>query len=67
MKRTVYHRRQHTSLRPALQVTIAVLAVALLPQPVEMLARSDALFPIIAWALLTSAAAFAIWAWPVKR
>ena len=67
MKHTVYHRRPRTNLRPALQVTLAVLAVALLPKPVEMLARSDVFFAIIAWTLLTAAVAFAIWAWPVKR
>ena len=67
MKRTIYHRRQRTNMRPALQVTLAVLAVALLPKPVEMIARSDVLFAIIIYTLLASAAAFAIWAWPVKK
>lgn len=67
MKRTVYHRRQRASMKPALQVTLAVLAVALLPKPVEMIARSDVLFAIIIYTLLASAAAFAIWAWPVKK
>ena len=67
MKRAVYHRRQRISARPAVQVTIAVLAVALMPAPVEMLARSDALGPVIAWTLLTAAVAFVIYAWPVKR
>ena len=54
-------------MKPALQVTLAVLAVALLPKPVEMIARSDVLFAIIIYTLLASAAAFAIWAWPVKK
>ena len=67
MKRAVYHRRQRINMRPTLQVTLAVLAVALLPKPVEMIARSDVFFTIIVWTLLASAAAFAIWAWPVKR
>ncbi|MEI7655699.1 MAG: hypothetical protein WCJ22_02855 [Actinomycetes bacterium] len=67
MKRAVYHRRQRISARPAVQVTLAVLAVALLPKPIEMIARSDVLFAIIIYTLLASAAAFAIWAWPVKK
>lgn len=67
MKRAVYHRRQRINMRPALQVTLAVLAVALLPKPIEMLARSDALGPMIAWTLLTTVVAFAIYAWPVRR
>jgi hypothetical protein len=67
VKRAIYHRRQRTNMRRALQVTLAVLAVALLPKPVEMIARLDVLFAIIACTLLASAAAFAIWAWPVKK
>lgn len=67
MKRAVYHRRQRANLRPTLQVTLAVLAVALLPKPVEMIARSDALFTVVVLAIFSAAVAFAIWAWPVKR
>ena len=67
MKRTIYHRRTRASVKPTLQVTLAILAVALLPKPVEMLARSDALAPIIGWFFLTALAAFAIFAWPVKK
>jgi hypothetical protein len=44
-----------------------ILAVALLPKPVEMLARSDALGPIIGWTILTALAALVIFAWPVER
>ena len=54
-------------MKPTLQVTLAILAVALLPKPVEMLARSDALVPIIGWTILTALAALAIFAWPVKK
>ena len=67
MKRTVYHRRTQVNVKPTLQVTLAILAVALLPKPVEMLARSDALGPIIGWTILTALAALAIFAWPVKK
>lgn len=68
MKRsTIYHRRTRVNVKPTLQVTLAILAVALLPKPVEMLARSDALAPIIGWFFLTSLAALAIFAWPVKK
>ena len=67
MKRTAYDRRPRASLKPAVQVTLIILAVALLPKPVEMLARSDALGPIIGWTILTAFAALAIFAWPVKR
>jgi hypothetical protein len=55
------------NVKPTLQVTLAILAVALLPKPVEMLARSDALAPIIGWFFLTALAALAIFAWPVKK
>jgi hypothetical protein len=67
VKRTVYHRRTQVNVKPTLQVTLAILAVALLPKPVEMLARSDALGPIIGWTILTALAALAIFAWPVKK
>ena len=67
MKRIVENRRHRASVKPTLQVTLAILAVALLPKPVEMLARSDALAPIIGWFFLTALAALAIFAWPVKK
>lgn len=55
------------NVKSTLQVTLAILVVALLPKPVEMLARSDALAPIIGWFFLTALAALAIFAWPVKK
>ena len=55
------------NVKPTLQVTLIILAVALLPKPVEMLARSDALAPIIGWFFLTTFAVLAIFAWPVKK
>jgi hypothetical protein len=55
------------NVKPTLQVTLAILAVALLPKPVEMLARSDVLGPIIGWTILTALAALVIFAWPVKK
>jgi hypothetical protein len=67
MKRAIYHRRIATNIKPTLQITGVILAIALLPAPVEAVAQSDALGPVIAWALLASVAAFVIWAWPVKR
>ena len=67
MNRAVYHRRARANVKPALQLTAVVLAVALLPKPVEVIAQSDLLGPMIALVALCAAAAFAIWAWPVKR
>lgn len=67
MKRTVYHRRSRFNAKPALQLTGVVLVVALLPKPVEVIAQSDLLGPMIGLVALCAAAAFAIWAWPVKR
>jgi len=67
VKRAVYHRRSRFNAKPALQLTGVVLAVALLPTPVEVIARSDLLGPMIGLVALCAAAAFAIWAWPVKR
>jgi len=67
VKRTVYETRARVNVKPTLQVTLIILAVALLPKPVEMLARSDAVGPIIGWTILTALAALAIFAWPVKK
>jgi hypothetical protein len=67
VKRTIYEPRARVNVKPAVQVTLIILTVALLPKPVEMLARSDALGPIIGWTILTALAALAIFAWPVKR
>jgi hypothetical protein len=67
MKRAIYHRRQRLSVKPALQLTAVVLAVALLPKPVEVIAQSDLLGPLVALIALCAAAAFAVWSWPVKR
>lgn len=67
MKRAIYHRSKRVELRPAVQVTLAVLAVALLPTPVEMIARSDALFPVLAITIVAAITALAIFCWPVKR
>lgn len=67
MKRIVENRRTRVNVKSAVQVTLAILTVALLPKPVEMLARSDALAPIIGWFFLTALAALAIFAWPVKK
>jgi hypothetical protein len=64
---TIYHRRTQVNVKPTLQVTLAILAVALLPKPVEMLARSDAVGPIIGWTILTALVALVIFAWPVKK
>ena len=64
---TIYQRRARVNVKPTLQLTLMILAVALLPKPVEMLARSDALGPIIGWTILTALAALVIFAWPVKR
>jgi hypothetical protein len=64
---TIYHRRTQVNVKPTLQVTLAILAVALLPKPVEMLARSNAVGPIIGWTILTALAALVIFAWPVKK
>lgn len=67
MKRAVYHRRQRVTMRPALQVTLAVLAVALLPGPVEWIARSDLIGPLLGWSALAVIVAVGVYLWPVKR
>jgi hypothetical protein len=67
MKRSVYHRRDRANVKQALQATGLVLAFLILPKPVEIIAQSDLLGPMIGLVALCAAAAFAIWAWPVKR
>jgi hypothetical protein len=67
MKRAVYHRRDRANVKQALQATGLVLAFLILPKPVEIIAQSDLLGPMIGLVALCAAAAFAIWAWPVKR
>ncbi|CAB5212677.1 hypothetical protein UFOVP196_42 [uncultured Caudovirales phage] len=67
MKRAVYHRRDRANVKQALQATGLVLAFLILPKPVEIIAQSDLLGPMIALIAVCAAAAFAIWSWPVKR
>ena len=67
MKRAIYHRRARANWKPALQLTGLVLAFLILPKPVEIIAQSDLLGPMIALIAVCAAAAFAIWSWPVKR
>ena len=67
MKRAVYHRRDRANVKQALQATGLVLVFLILPKPVEIIAQSDLLGPMIALVALCAAAAFAVWAWPVKR
>jgi hypothetical protein len=58
---------RRTTLKQTLQFSALMLAFALLPGPVEAMARSDLLFPMIGLTVLCAAAACAIFAWPVKR
>ena len=67
MKRAIYHRRARANVKQTLQFTGLVLVIALLPKPLEAVAQSDLLGPMIGLVALCAAAAFAIWAWPVKR
>lgn len=55
------------TLKQALQLSAIVIVFALLPGPVEAIAKSDLLFPMIGLTVLCAAAACAIFAWPVKR
>jgi peptidoglycan/LPS O-acetylase OafA/YrhL len=55
------------TLKQALQLSALVLGFALLPGPVEAIAKSDLLFPMIGLTVLCAAAACAIFAWPVRR
>ena len=58
---------RRTTLKQTLQFSALMLGFALLPGPVEAMARSDLLFPMIGLTVLCAAAACAIFAWPVKR
>jgi hypothetical protein len=55
------------TLKQTLQFSALIIGFALLPAPVEAIAKSDVLFPIIGLTVLCAAAACAIFAWPVKR
>lgn len=67
MRRSVYQRSVRPSMRPAIEATIAVLALGLLPWFVESFAQSDLLGPLVGWTVLSAIGAFLVWAWPVKR
>jgi hypothetical protein len=54
-------------LKQTLQFSALVVGFALLPAPVEAIAQSDLLGPMIALVALCAAAAVGIFAWPVKR
>ena len=55
------------TLKQTLQFSALLIGFALLPAPVEAIAKSDVLFPMIGLTVLCAAAACAIFAWPVKR
>ena len=55
------------TLKQTLQFSALVVGFALLPTPVEAIAKSDLLFPMIGLTALCAAAACAIFAWPAKR
>jgi len=55
------------TLKQTLQFSALIIGFALLPAPVEAIAKSDVLFPIIGLTVLCAEAACAIFAWPVKR
>lgn len=67
MKRAIYHRRARSNVKPALQVTALISIWAALPASVEAVAQSDLLGPLAFWVASSAMAAFAIWAWPVKK
>ena len=58
---------RRTTLKQTLQFSALVIGFALLPAPVEAIAQSDLLFPMIGLTALCAAAACVIFAWPVKR
>jgi len=58
---------RRATLKQTLQFSALIIGFALLPAPVEAIAKSDVLFPIIGLTVLCAAAACAIFAWPVKR
>jgi len=55
------------TLKQTLQFSALIIGFALLPAPVEAIAKSDVLLPMIGLTVLCAAAACAIFAWPVKR
>lgn len=54
-------------MKPALQITAVVALFALLPAFVDAVAQNDLLGPLMFWVAASAAAAFVVWAWPVKR
>jgi hypothetical protein len=58
---------KRSTLKQTLQFSALVVGFALLPAPVEAIAQSDLLGPMIALVALCAAAAVGIFAWPVKR
>jgi hypothetical protein len=58
---------KRSTLKQTLQFSALVVGFALLPAPVEAIAQSDLLGPMIALVGLCAAAAVGIFAWPVKR
>lgn len=56
-----------TTLKQTLQFSALLVGFALLPTPIEAIAQSDLLGPIIGLTGLCAAAACVIFAWPVKR
>ena len=58
---------KRATLKQTLQFSALVVGFGLLPTPVEAIAKSDLLGPMIALVALCAAAAVGIFAWPVKR
>jgi hypothetical protein len=58
---------KRATLKQTLHFSALVVGFALLPAPVEAIAQSDLLGPMIALVALCAAAAVGIFAWPVKR
>ena len=58
---------KNPTLKQTLQFSALVIGFALLPAPVEAIAQSDLLGPMIALVALCAAVAVGIFAWPVKR
>jgi hypothetical protein len=58
---------KRSTFKQTLQFSALVVGFALLPAPVEAIAQSDLLGPMIALVALCAAAAVGIFAWPVKR
>jgi len=58
---------KRATFKKTLQFSALIVGFALLPAPVEAIAQSDLLGPMIALVALCAAAAVGIFAWPVKR